>query len=119
ERSLISMLNNFDYNNYQVDLMLYSHTGEFMKLLPEEPRLLEENKTYRTFRLSIRQVFKMGNFPIGITRLIAKFQASFGRSSENGYKQMQYMWKYALPFLPKLKKEYDVAISYLWPHYFV
>ncbi len=32
---------------------------------------------------------------------------------------MQYMWKYALPFLPKLKKQYDVAISYLWPHYFV
>ena len=29
------------------------------------------------------------------------------------------MWKYALPFLPKLDKEYDVAISYLWPHYFV
>ena len=32
---------------------------------------------------------------------------------------MQIMWKYALPFLPKMEKEYDVAISYLWPHYFV
>lgn len=32
---------------------------------------------------------------------------------------MQLMWKYAIPFLPKLDKEYDVAISYLWPHYFV
>jgi glycosyltransferase involved in cell wall biosynthesis len=29
------------------------------------------------------------------------------------------MWKFALPFLPDVKKEYDVAISYLWPHYFV
>ena len=33
ERSLISMLNNFDYNNNQVDLMLYSHTGDFMNLI--------------------------------------------------------------------------------------
>ena len=32
---------------------------------------------------------------------------------------MQLMWKYSLPFLPKLDKKYDVAISYLWPHYFV
>ena len=26
ERSLISMLNNFNYKNNEVDLMLYSHT---------------------------------------------------------------------------------------------
>ena len=32
---------------------------------------------------------------------------------------MQLMWKYALPVLLKLEKEYDVAISYLWPHYFI
>ena len=24
-----------------------------------------------------------------------------------------------MPFLPKLEKEYDVAISYLWPHHFI
>ncbi len=28
ERSLISMLDNFDYKNYKVDLMLYRHSGE-------------------------------------------------------------------------------------------
>ena len=44
ERSLISMLNNFDYSNNDVDLMLYSHTGDFMNLLPKQPNLLEENK---------------------------------------------------------------------------
>lgn len=33
ERSLISMLNNFDYENYEVDLMLYRHQGDFMNLL--------------------------------------------------------------------------------------
>ena len=30
ERSLISMLDNFDYDNHEVDLMLYSHTGDFI-----------------------------------------------------------------------------------------
>ena len=119
ERSLISMLNNFDYENYNVDLMLYSHTGDFMNLLPKAPNLLKENKKYKTFRLSIGQVIKSGNIGIGLARIIAKYKAKRNFKDESGYKQSQYMWKYALPFLPRINKEYDIAISYLWPHYFI
>lgn len=119
ERSLISMLNNFNYKNYNVDLMLYSHTGDFMNLLPKQPNLLEENKKYKTFRMSIAQIFKSGNLCIGLSRVLARLKAKSYNNKENGYIQMQYMWKYTLPFLPHTKKEYDVAISYLWPHYFV
>ena len=123
ERSLISMLNNFNYENYDVDLMLYSHSGDLMKLLPKKPNLLTEDKKYKTFRLSIGETIKRGNFAIGITRLLARYNAKKTANKNNlndsGCIQMQYMWKYALPFLPKLKKQYDVAISYLWPHYFV
>lgn len=119
ERSLISLLNNFDYKNYKVDLMLYSHTGDFINLLPNGPNLLDESKAYKTFRMSIGEVFKSGFPGIGTTRILAKYKASANKSVENGYIQMQHMWKYALPFLPKMEKHYDVAISYLWPHYFV
>lgn len=119
ERSMLSMLNNFDYKNYQVDLMLYSHTGDFMHLLPSKTKLLEELPPYKTFRLSIMETLKSGNIAIGIVRLFSRLKASLNTASENGYKQMQYMWKYTLPFLPKMEKEYDAAISYLWPHYFV
>lgn len=123
ERSLISMLDNFDYENYDVDLMLYSHSGDLMKLLPKKPNLLAEVKKYKTFRLSIGEIIKRGNLAIGIARLAARYNAKKTANKNNlndsGCIQMQYMWKYALPFLPKLKKQYDVAISYLWPHYFV
>ena len=119
ERSLISMLNNFDYKNYNVDLMLYSHTGDFMNLLPKNANLLEENKKYKTFRMSVPQILKSGNLAIGLSRILARLKAKSYDSEENGYVQMQYMWKYTLPFLPQMEKEYDVAISYLWPHYFI
>lgn len=119
ERSLVSMLNNFDYEYYQIDLMLYSHTGEFMSLIHQQTNLLEEVVPYKTFRMTIPKVIKSRQLLIGLTRVIAKYKASMMQSTEKGYKQMQFMWKYALPFLPKLDKEYDVAISYLWPHYFV
>ncbi len=71
ERSLISMLDNFDYENYEVDLMLYSHSGDLMKLLPKKPNLLAEDKKYKTFRLSIGESIKRGNFSIFMSRLFS------------------------------------------------
>ncbi|MGL5086983.1 MAG: glycosyltransferase [Clostridium sp.] len=123
ERSLISMLENFDYKNNEVDLMLYRHTGDFFKLLPNKHNLLLENKKYTSFRKSIAQLFKGGEITLCMARVRARIMAN-RIANKNGYKdqgyiQMQLMWKYSLTFLPNLEKEYDVAISYLWPHYFV
>lgn len=123
ERSLISMLNNFDYDNNKVDLMLYRHQGDFMKLLPNNHNLLGEIPEYSSFRKSVAEVIKEKRYILAMTRILAninsKIIAKTKKINEVGYYQMQLMWKYALPFLPKLDKEYDVAISYLWPHYFV
>lgn len=123
ERSLISMLENFDYDNNEVDLMLYSHTGDFFNLLPNRHNLLPENKKYTSFRKSIAQLFKECEILLVTSRVRAKIKAKRiaknNNVTESGCIQMQLMWKYALPFLPKLEKEYDVAISYLWPHYFI
>lgn len=123
ERSLISMLNNFDYKNNEVDLMLYNHTGDFMNLLPNKHNLLDEIPQYATYRKSIKEVIDEKRYILALTRILAnlnsKIFAKVKRFDEPGYYQMQLMWKYALPFLPKMDKEYDVAISYLWPHYFV
>ncbi|WP_447410171.1 glycosyltransferase [Clostridium perfringens] len=123
ERSLISMLDNFDYDNHEVDLMLYSHTGDFMPLLNNKVNLLKEDRKYSTFRKSIVEIFKQGNILLGSSRILARIFANLkgkiNKINEYGVYQMQLMWKYALPFLPKIEKEYDIAISYLWPHYFI
>ena len=114
ERSLINMLNSFNYENYDVDLMLYSHTGDFMNLIPDKVNLLKESNDYRTIRMPISSIFKNHKYRLGIGRLLARRKAK-----GNGIAQMQYMWKYCLPYLPKVDKKYDVAISFLWPHYCV
>lgn len=123
ERSLISMLDNFDYENNKVDLMLYRHQGDFMNLLPNKHILLEEISQYSIYRKPIKQVFNDKMYLLGMCRVLARLNANligrFKGIDEIGYYQMQLMWKYAIPFLPGLDKEYDVAISYLWPHYFV
>ncbi len=123
ERSLISMLDNFDYNNNNVDLFLYRHQGDFMNLVSNKVNLLDEIPQYTTFRKSIAETLRGKHYGIGLARLYSKINTSIisrlRRIVEPGYYQMQLMWKYALPFLPNINKEYDVAISYLWPHYFI
>ena len=114
ERSLISMMDKFDYDRYNVDLMLYSHTGDFMKLLSGKYNLLPESRYYKTYRMSIASIFKSKQLKIGISRIRSRIKAK-----RNGIIQMQYIWKDTLQYMPKNEKKYDVAISYLWPHYFV
>jgi glycosyltransferase involved in cell wall biosynthesis len=123
ERSLIGLLNSIDYQDYEVDLMLFKHEGEFFSLLPEGPILLPENPKYSTFRKSISQIVKDGQYPIAVSRLLAKFKSNLKgklkRVEEPGYLTIQYGWELSRPFLPQFTKEYDLAIGFLWPHYFI
>jgi len=125
ERSLASMLEHFDYKNNKVDLMLYRHQGDFLDLLSSQVNLLEEQPAYSTFRKSISETFREGHYRIAFGRVLARIHTEWIRRTqkitEPGYYQMQLMWKYVLPYLPTLQQEqeYDVAISYLWPHDFV
>ena len=83
ERSLISMLNNFDYINNEVDLMLYSHTGDFMSMLNDKVNLLDQINQYSTFRKSIGETIKQGNLILGLTRVLSKFLAKVNGKSKN------------------------------------
>lgn len=123
ERSLIGLLQQMDYQKYEVDLMLFKHEGEFLPYLPAGPKLLTEISQYTTFRKSIRQVVGEGHYQIGMSRLMAKMASiihgKVKRIDEPGYLTIQYGWELANPILPKLNKEYDVAIGFLWPHHFI
>ena len=120
ERSLISMLNNFDYERYDVDLLLYNHSGEFMPLIPKDIKLLPENIKYKSIRLGIGTLIKAGEYNLAFQRLRAKYGYEYrkDKSLDDTY-QMQLMWKYCNPYFPMVEEEYDIAISYLWPHDFV
>jgi glycosyltransferase involved in cell wall biosynthesis len=123
ERSLIGLLNSIDYQKFDVDLMLFKHEGEFLSLLPEGPNLLPEDSIYSTFRKSIAQIVQEGHYTIAISRVIAKYlsvvKGKLKKVEEPGYLTIQYGWELSRPFLPKLEKEYDLAIGFLWPHHFI
>ena len=77
ERSLIGLLNVIDYNKYNVDLYIFKHEGEFMKDIPKEVNILEEDKITEFAGIPIIEVFKRKQFYIGFCRLYAKLKLLF------------------------------------------
>lgn len=61
ERSLIGLLNSFDYETVDVDLYLFSHTGEFMPMINSNVRLIEENKLLSHISQPILSLVKQGH----------------------------------------------------------
>lgn len=121
ERALIGLLNALDYTKYEVDLFVYRHQGEFMKLIPAQVRLLPEIKAYSLLTAPIAQVLQRGCPGIALGRLWAKWKdRQFVRRT--GAKQsiavFQYVAQYTSRFLPSLRRfgSYDLAISFLIPH---
>lgn len=123
ERSLIGLLESFDYSKYDVDLFLYRHEGEFMKFIPNEVNLLPEIKEYTTFERPVKDIIKEGYINLACARVIAKLKAkikNIGLKNEEGtYRYMQYIWKYSINMLSNIDKEYDLGISFLGPHDFL
>lgn len=122
ERSLASMLSNFNYEYYQVDLHLHSHTGPLMDLIDHRVTLLPEKQSCKTFRKGIKYTLLSGFPALAIKRLIAKLKSEqFAKkcsSNDAGYYQFQQIWNTCYRNVEQINAEYDVAISYLWPHHF-
>ncbi|WP_419872083.1 glycosyltransferase [Candidatus Pristimantibacillus sp. PTI5] len=121
ERSLINMLECFDYKTYDVDLLVFSHQGDFMSLIPQKVNVLPEINKYSVFRKSVRQCLREGHYMSTLIRLVCKnvaiLKARRQKLSEGaGYIQMQLASKYTSYVIPPLTKEYDLTISYAWPH---
>lgn len=120
ERSLINMLDNFDYENYEVDLMLYRHEGEFLDMISSKVNLLDEKEGYNSFGDPLDKVIKEGKYALASARVKAKLAATTTKITkkvdEVSYYQDQLANRFSNKYLDKLDKHYDVAISYVWPH---
>lgn len=121
EISLIGLLNSMDYSRYEVDLFVYSHQGELMKLIPPEVNLLPEISKYAQMERPMISVLKGGHVDVVLARLCAKLQfALYTRrvKPKDGSAVFQYVANTVTPCLPSLHKLglYDLAISFLTPH---
>lgn len=123
EKALLGLLENIDTTKYEVDLFLMRHSGELMKYIPNNINLLPEISQYADLAVPIGNVLKKGHFKIAYGRYKGK-KAAVKRVAELGLGDndvaIEYSHKYTAKYMPKISdKEYDLAISFLTPHYFV
>jgi glycosyltransferase involved in cell wall biosynthesis len=121
ERSLLGLLDAFDHSRFEVDLFLYRHSGELMKFIPREVRLLPEIAAYTTLTRPIAAIVREGYPGIAWGRLSAKIRARiFGlrRTAGENCAIYQYVADATTRFLPPIAPdtEYDLAISFIAPH---
>lgn len=124
ERSLLGLLENIDYTQYQVDLFLLRHTGELLPHLPKEVNLLPKSNAYSCLGVPIAEVLKQGQIGIAYGRFFGKRKAKerlaqLKITGDNNITN-EYSHKYTVKWLPMMsEKKYDLAISFMSPHYFV
>lgn len=126
EISLIGLLQTLDPEKVDIDLFVYSHEGELMKLIPEYVNVLPEIKSYSMFERPMVELLKKGHWGVLATRLIARYQTNYSWRMPIGLNKRNidgdaYIGKWVSKVVPNVNPsvEYDLAISFLTPHNFV
>lgn len=121
EKALVSMLQIFDFEKYEVDLLLFKKEGLFLKQVPKKVNILPEPKNYKFFDMPFTQVIHENifkNWKVIFWRL--QFNAA-RKGAKNNAEAEQFGWKPLSQTLQPLVKNYDAAIGFLEknPNYFV
>lgn len=123
ERALLAMLESFDYSQYSVELFLMRHSGDLLKLIPPQVKLLPEKKPYTALGVPLVSILKKGMLRVAFGRIAAKLRAKYyckrhHIQGENAV-ELEYSHKYTVKGMPVISdKKYDLVISFLTPHYF-
>ena len=124
ETALLGLLETIDTNKYQVDLFLLRHGGALMRYVPKTVRLLPEAPQYASLAVPVADVIMHGQFGVAAGRALGKCLAKRRvrqlRLPTDNAVALEYSHKYTVRFMPKIqpKVEYDLAVSFLTPHYF-
>lgn len=124
ERSLLGLLDAIDTEKYDVDLFLMRHEGELLEYIPDSIHLLPQIAAYTVLARPMKDTLKEGHIVLTFARLLGKMAAK-RYNKKHQYTDsgvaLEYSHKYTEPFMPMINQnvEYDLAISFLTPHYFV
>lgn len=124
EISLIGLLQALNPKKVDVDLFVYSHEGELMKLIPDYVNLLPEIPAYKMFERPMKEVLKKGHLSVLFARMKAKMRMrSYLKKKQtiDGSAIMGFLGEEVSKVVSDINPsvEYDLAISFLTPHNFV
>ena len=112
EKSLVTILNLFDYGAYDVDLQLFANEGLFLGRVPKQVHLLPPLFPPE-YRLNVRQAFpalmRAGRPGLAFGRLGVSLAGRRGTMGE----RLGKMWNVERRFVRPAKQEYDAAVAFM------
>lgn len=123
ERALLGLLEVLSEWDGEVDLFVYSHQGELMEYIPPGIHVLPENPVYASIEKPLVQIIRQGHWGMATARLWAKVANWWHNRHLRGHVAsiLDEVGRATVRVLPNLQGlgEYDLAISFLTPHYIV
>ena len=124
EKALLGLLEGLDPLEYGIDLFLMRHSGELMKYIPSHVRLLPEIPAYASMAIPPIEALKRGQLRVLAGRVRGKIAARrFRRRAGTvggGMVEILYSHRDTIRAMPRVGDgRYDLAISFLTPHYYV
>ena len=110
QKSLISLLQCFDYKKYSVDLLILSQKGIFLNQIPQDVNLIYldiKSSFFESFPNSVFKLCKECEYKMALKRVWHFIISRLDKSKAGIYMSQQ---------IPAVKKEYDVAIDYNGQH---
>ena len=123
QKALVTLLNEIDYDKYEVHIQLCDEGGFNLKYIPDNvivhQPFVENNEYYHRFPLLIKEQFKKGHFWVVLRRLFYAFLAGvFGKGTMPATQYFQ--WRFVRKYVSMHSEQFDVSIGYLdgLPHYY-
>lgn len=126
ESALLGLLQAHDPSRAQLDVFIYDHRGELMPYIPKDKvNLLPEITAYSVLERPIAELVKRGFWMLAVARLLGRWKArNYSKRNTHllddatGFTFQQHE---TVKWLPKINPEveYDLAISFITPHYIV
>ena len=114
EKALLGLLNSYDYNEVDVDLLLANHDGEYIKYLKPQVNILPKNDFLSWVLLPkghiIKSVCQLVFHPYQLWRFVKNI--TWGVYHKNMAQARQRMWRDVVDTLPHLKTKYDEAFDF-------
>lgn len=114
ENALVALLEEIDYSNYTIDLLLFKKEGFLLNKLNANVNLLPSPLEFNYFDgpifKALLQSIKQFRFDVFFARLYSVYLMKSGKTR---VEKEQKLWKALQWCLPNLSKKYDVSISYL------
>lgn len=114
EKSLLTILSMFDTKQYDVDLCLFRHSGEFMDFLPECVHLLPLDEKFHLFDKSRKGApfayLKQGKLAEALHSVGYLAEAAVSKVAG---KKLYIGWHHQKHFFQPIEQKYDVAIAFM------